>query len=107
MLWVWGILALLALVAVYDLVQTKHAILRSFPIIGHFRYILESVGPELTRLSHSCGVDHPGLLSSDHMEILDGAFGGRPLREVFGYQAGWELPSEADAARVRSVMVGH
>lgn len=61
---------------------------------------------ELTRLSHSCGVDHPGLLSSDHMEILDGAFGGRPLREVFGYQSGWEVPSDEDAALVRRVMGG-
>ncbi len=31
----------------YDLIQRKHAILRNFPIIGHFRYILEAVGPEL------------------------------------------------------------
>ncbi|MEE9282027.1 MAG: FMN-binding glutamate synthase family protein [Myxococcota bacterium] len=32
---------------VYDLVQRRHAILRNFPIIGHFRYWLESIGPEL------------------------------------------------------------
>ena len=38
---------LLLLVLVYDLVQRKHAILRNFPIIGHFRYLLEAVGPEL------------------------------------------------------------
>ena len=31
----------------YDLIQRRHAILRSFPIIGHFRYWLEAVGPEL------------------------------------------------------------
>src|SRR5258705_13252693 len=36
-----------AAVAVYDLLQRKHAILRNFPILGHFRYLLESVGPEL------------------------------------------------------------
>ncbi len=42
-----SILALLFLVTVYDLVQRKHAILRNFPVIGHLRYILESVGPEL------------------------------------------------------------
>ncbi len=35
------------LVVIYDLFQTKHAILRNFPIIGHFRYLLEAVGPEL------------------------------------------------------------
>ncbi len=37
----------LAAVTIYDLVQRKHAILRSFPIIGHFRYWLEAIGPEL------------------------------------------------------------
>ena len=34
-------------VVVYDLTQRQHAILRNFPIIGHFRYILEAIGPEL------------------------------------------------------------
>ena len=39
--------AILLLVAVYDLLQRKHAILRNFPVIGHFRYFLEAIGPEL------------------------------------------------------------
>ncbi len=39
--------AFLLLVLLYDLFQRKHAILRNFPIIGHFRYMLESIGPEL------------------------------------------------------------
>lgn len=47
MVWILGILAILAVVAIYDLTQRRHAILRNFPIIGHFRYWLESVGPEL------------------------------------------------------------
>jgi len=33
--------------AIFDLLQTKRAILRNFPVIGHLRYILESLGPEL------------------------------------------------------------
>jgi len=40
-------LGFLVAVAIYDLVQTKHAILKNFPVIGHLRYILESIGPEL------------------------------------------------------------
>jgi glutamate synthase domain-containing protein 2 len=32
---------------VYDLSQKNHAILRNFPIIGHFRYWLEQIGPEV------------------------------------------------------------
>src|ERR687898_3482098 len=31
----------------HDLRQRQHAILRNFPVVGHFRYLLESVGPEL------------------------------------------------------------
>ncbi len=37
----------LLLLAIYDLIQTRHAILRNFPIVGHLRYALESIGPEL------------------------------------------------------------
>ncbi len=47
-MWIlFAILAFLLLVTLYDLVQRKHAILRNFPIIGHLRYILEAIGPEL------------------------------------------------------------
>lgn len=41
------IVGFLILVALYDVFQTKHAILRNFPILGHFRYLLEMIGPEL------------------------------------------------------------
>jgi glutamate synthase domain-containing protein 2 len=48
--WLWVlviVVVLLAVVAVYDLTQKHHAILRNFPIVGHLRYTLEFVGPEL------------------------------------------------------------
>ena len=41
------IVAVLVLVVVYDVTQKRHAVLRNFPIIGHLRYLLEFVGPEL------------------------------------------------------------
>lgn len=34
-------------VVAHDLRQNKHAIIRNFPVIGHFRYWAETVGPEL------------------------------------------------------------
>ncbi len=37
----------LIVVGVRDVMQKKHAILHNFPIIGHLRYMLESIGPEL------------------------------------------------------------
>ena len=39
--------AAVAAVASYDLLQRRHALLRNFPVIGHGRYLLESIGPEL------------------------------------------------------------
>ncbi len=38
---------LLAGVVIYDLSQKRHAILRNFPVVGHLRFLLEKVGPEL------------------------------------------------------------
>ncbi|WP_194852294.1 FMN-binding glutamate synthase family protein [Nonlabens antarcticus] len=32
---------------IYDITQTKHAITRNFPVIGHMRYLLEMIGPEI------------------------------------------------------------
>src|SRR5678809_626100 len=49
-MWAWigiGFGSLLAMVTLYDVTQKKHAVLRNFPIVGHFRYWLEAVGPEL------------------------------------------------------------
>ncbi len=45
--WVLGPLAAVGAVAVRDLVQRDHAILRNFPVVGHARFLLEAVGPEL------------------------------------------------------------
>jgi glutamate synthase domain-containing protein 2 len=40
-------IGLLICVVIYDMAQRKHAILRNFPVVGHIRYWLERIGPEL------------------------------------------------------------
>ncbi|MGZ4537469.1 MAG: FMN-binding glutamate synthase family protein, partial [Nocardioidaceae bacterium] len=42
-----GILVLLIAVGVYDLLQKKHSILRNYPVLGHMRFLLEGIRPEL------------------------------------------------------------
>lgn len=37
----------LTLVGIYDLLQTKTAILRNYPVIGHLRFMLEFIRPEI------------------------------------------------------------
>lgn len=48
----WWLLAavpfgLLVLLGVYDLLQRRHSILRNFPVLGHMRFLLEAIRPEL------------------------------------------------------------
>lgn len=50
--WSWaqivlGVFLALTLLGIWDLVQTRHAILRNFPIIGHMRWLLEAIRPEI------------------------------------------------------------
>ena len=37
----------LAAVGIHDLIQRRHSILRNYPILGHARFILEAIRPEL------------------------------------------------------------
>ena len=47
----WIVVAVLAAVfltlGVYDLLQRRHSILRNYPVLGHMRFLLEKVRPEL------------------------------------------------------------
>lgn len=59
--WAWwvlaAVLALLLGVGVYDLAQRRHAVLRNYPILGHMRYLLESLRPELQQYFIERNVD--------------------------------------------------
>lgn len=61
---------------------------------------------ELHWLSRACGVTHPGLVTGDHIEILDDHFSSKSMYEVFGYEPGWGLPGVEDQAQIREVMAG-
>ena len=47
----WIVIAVLAgavvAVGVYDLAQRKHSILRNYPLVGHMRFALEALRPEV------------------------------------------------------------
>jgi glutamate synthase domain-containing protein 2 len=48
--WGWTLVAvpgLLALIGVWDVVQGEHAVLRNYPVIGHIRWLVEMVRPEI------------------------------------------------------------
>ena len=58
----WALVALavaglLSLVGLRDLIQTRHAVLRSYPVIGHVRYMVEAVRPELRQYLFESATD--------------------------------------------------
>jgi len=48
--WFWLaalVFAGLSVLGVYDVVQSKHAILRNYPVLGHMRFFFEGIRPEI------------------------------------------------------------
>src|SRR5271155_2786092 len=39
--------AALTVLGIYDLIQTRHAVLRNYPLTAHIRFILEEIRPEI------------------------------------------------------------
>ena len=47
---------------------------------------------------------HPSLVTLDHLEIMGDRLSSRPAADVFGYDAGWGVPSAEDQAAVIELM---
>lgn len=45
--WIPILLTSIFLLGIYNMTQSKHAILRNFPVLGYFRYFFESISPEM------------------------------------------------------------
>ncbi len=48
--WAWGPVAVFAGLfglGLFDLAQTRHAILRNYPVLGHMRFLFEGIRPEI------------------------------------------------------------
>ena len=108
----------LLLLAAHDITQTSHSILRNYPVLGHLRFLLEDVGPELRQyiVEHNLegrpfDRDTRSLIYQRAKGMLDKkAFG----TELDVYQEGhrWlthsvlPIAPPPDAARVLRVLVG-
>ncbi len=42
----WVVTGALSLLGLYDVLQNKHSILRNYPIMGHFRFLLKIYAPK-------------------------------------------------------------
>ena len=65
---------------------------------------IKTLRRDLVKVAEACGVEHPGLISTESVDILDGRTGSTPLHEVYGYQPGMGLPSAADREEIVRLM---
>jgi glutamate synthase domain-containing protein 2 len=59
---------------------------------------------DLVKVAEACGVEHPGLIDTASVEVLDGRTGASPLHEVYGYRPEWGMPSDDDRAEIVRIM---
>jgi glutamate synthase domain-containing protein 2 len=65
---------------------------------------IKTLRRDLMKVAEACGVEHPGLISTAAVEILDGRTASTPLHEVYGYDRDWGLPSEEDRREIVRIM---
>jgi glutamate synthase domain-containing protein 2 len=53
----FSLAATLALLGTHDLLQTRHSLLRNYPIVGHIRFLLEAIRPEIRQYFAESDID--------------------------------------------------
>src|SRR5687768_6619284 len=57
-LFIWQLFAFIPLmIAIRDMAQKKHAIIRNYPLVGHLRYLFETIRPELRQYFFESDLD--------------------------------------------------
>jgi hypothetical protein len=65
---------------------------------------IKTLRRDLVKVAEACGVEHPGLITTESVDILDGRTSSTPLHEVYGYKPGMGLPSAADREEIIRLM---
>jgi glutamate synthase domain-containing protein 2 len=59
---------------------------------------------DLLKVSEAVGVDHPGLITADDIDVIDGLHEGASVREIHGYPAGCGQVGPALAEEITRIM---
>lgn len=59
---------------------------------------------EILRLCRACGVQHPALITSDHLEVINAHFQGRTVSDLFNLDPSWCLPNQKDREAIIAIM---
>ncbi|MEP2653820.1 MAG: FMN-binding glutamate synthase family protein [Paraglaciecola sp.] len=93
-LWAFIVIAPIIIIGTIDMLQTKHSIRRLYPVIGRFRYLLESFRDEIQQYfveSDTSGMPIPREFRSLVYQRAKGARDTRPFGTIFDVnRAGYE-----------------
>jgi hypothetical protein len=59
---------------------------------------------EMLALGRACGARHPALIDADRIELVNAGFRSLPLRDVFAYEPGWPVMSDARRAEIEGLI---
>jgi glutamate synthase domain-containing protein 2 len=65
---------------------------------------LISLRRDLVKVSEAVGVDHPGLITPDDIDLLDGTRQRTSLGEAYGYEPGWGCLGPGLQAEIQELM---
>ncbi|HVM09332.1 MAG TPA: FMN-binding glutamate synthase family protein [Acidimicrobiales bacterium] len=65
---------------------------------------IKTLRRDLLTVAEACGVEHPGLISTEAVELLSPGADAVALADVYGYEPGWGQPSHRDQQRLIELM---
>jgi glutamate synthase domain-containing protein 2 len=84
--WLWGLVFVgLSVLGVRDLRQSRHAILRNYPVIGHARFLLEYIRPEMRQYFLESD-NEAAPFSRSQRSLVYARAKGEPDKRPFGTQ---------------------
>jgi len=111
------ILLVLSILFLWDVFQKKHNILRSYPIVGHLRFIAENAGIYLRRFFYTRDREELPFNRAERNWVYDASnnvepiigFGStrdlKPINTIYFVDAPFPMQSQ-DAVKTRPVTIG-
>lgn len=106
----------LSALGIDDLLQQRHAVLRNYPVIGHFRYLFESIRPEMRQYFFESNQDGRPFSREKRSLVYDRAKnieGNTPFGteyDVYGQDYAWVnhsmVPNKPDQGDLRVTIGG-
>lgn len=93
-----GACAAVVLLVIHDLVQKRHAVIRNFPVIGHLRYMLEAIGPELRQYIVTSNNEERPFSRDERRWVYSSA---KLQNDMFGFGTDNDLDSHAGHLIIR------